>query len=346
MHLFQQQAARDIAAARAQLPIIDLGPYLSGETGALQDLAADIADACTRVGFFYISNHGVHEDLIADAFAQSRRFHALPLEVKNRHPLDANNIGYMAMNTSMQAHSTVHKATTPNQNESFFITHDRGPDHPDVRKGTPLRGRNYWPDDLPGFRDGVMAYFQAVNTLGHHLVAPFAVALGMDADYFDDDFSDENNATLRMLHYPPTQVVDNNFGTAPHTDNSFMTILARTEVPGLAIRMQSGEWLPPPLIPGTFLVNIGNMLRRMSNDRFLSTPHGVIVDGARDRYSIAYFHSPNPYRMIRVAPSCIDDATPAKYEPRLYADLMKEFYSANYFHQNDHKTVEMKNQYD
>ncbi|MBT3330794.1 MAG: isopenicillin N synthase family oxygenase [Rhodospirillaceae bacterium] len=346
MHLFQEQAASDMDAALAQIPILDLGPYLAGKNGALDALAGEIKDACARVGFFYISNHGVPEDLITGAFAQSKRFHALPLEVKNRHPLDAANIGYMAMNTSMQAHSTVHKATTPNQNESFFVTHDRPDDHPDVLKGTPLRGQNYWPDDLPGFRDGVMAYFQAVNALGHSLVPPFARALGMAADYLDVDFADENNATLRMLHYPPTEVVDNDFGTAPHTDNSFMTILARMEVPGLAIRLPSGEWLPPPLIPGTFLVNIGNMARRMSNDNFLSTPHGVIVDGNMDRYSIAYFHSPNPYRMIRVAPSCIDDDSPAKYEPRLYADLMKEFYSANYFHQKDHKTVEMKNQYD
>ena len=105
-----------------------------------------------------------------------------------------------------------------------------------------------------------------------------------------------------------------------------MTILARMDVPGLAIRLPSGEWLPPPLIPGTFLVNIGNMLRRMSNDRFISTPHGVIVDGNKDRYSLAYFHSPNPYRMIEVVPSSIDDGHPPKSEPRLYSDLMKEFY--------------------
>jgi len=350
MNIFQQQAAQDMDVALAQLPVLDLGPYLAGENGALDTLAEKIADACARIGFFYITNHGVPEDLIEQTFAQSKRFHALPLEVKNRHPLDAANIGYMAMNTSMQAHSTVHKATTPNQNESFFITHDRADDHPDVVKGTPLRGQNYWPDDLPDFREGVMAYFGAVNTLGHSLVPPFARALGMAADYLDEDFAEENNATLRMLHYPPTETTDkdigNDFGTAPHTDNSFMTILARMEVPGLAIRLPSGEWLAPPLIPGTFLVNIGNMARRMSNDKFLSTPHGVIVDGATDRYSLAYFHSPNPYRMIRVAASCMDEGKQPKYEPRLYADLMKEFYSANYFHQKDHKTVEMKNQYD
>ena len=346
MHLFHQQAARDMDAALARLPIIDLGPYFRGEDGALEILAAEVADACREVGFFYIKNHGVGEDLVEDAFAQSKRFHALPLAAKQSLALDQNNIGYMAMNTSMQAHSTVHKATTPNQNESFFVTHDRGPEHPDVIAETPLRGRNHWPDGLPGFRQGVMAYFRAVNDLGQRLLPAFAVALGMPPDYLDDDFSDENNATLRMLHYPPTELVDNDFGTAPHTDNSFMTILARMDVPGLAIRLSSGEWLPPPLIPGTFLVNIGNMLRRMSNDRFLSTPHGVIVDGGRDRYSIAYFHSPNPYRMIRVAPACIDEADPAKYEPRLYADMMQEFYRANYFHQKQHGKIEIQDVYD
>ncbi|MBT3536214.1 MAG: isopenicillin N synthase family oxygenase [Rhodospirillaceae bacterium] len=346
MHLFREEAAQDMDAALAQLPIIDLGPHLNGEPGALEALAADIKDACERIGFFLIKNHGVPDGLIADTFAQSKRFHALPLETKTALSLDENNIGYMPMNASMQAHSTVHKATTPNQNESFFVTHDRGPDHPDVIKKKPLRGQNNWPGDLPDFREGVMKYFAAVNALGQSLVQPFSVALGMPADYLDDHFSDENNATLRMLHYPPTEMTGNDFGTAPHTDNSFMTILGRMDVPGLAIRLPSGEWLPPPLIPGTYLVNIGNMLRRMSNDRFLSTPHGVIVDGKVDRYSLAYFHSPNPYRMIEVVPSCLDGDNPPKYEPRLYADLMHEFYAANYFHQKDHGTIEMKNQYD
>jgi isopenicillin N synthase-like dioxygenase len=346
MHLFQQHAPQDLDAALARLPILDLGPYLRGEDGALRRLAGEIEHAGETIGFFYIAGHGVPEALIDEAFAQSRRFHALPLAEKRKLPLDGHNVGYLAMNASVQKHSTVHEATKPNQNESFFVTHDRGPDHPDVIAGTPLRGGNYWPDGLPGFREGVMAYFRAMNELGQRLVPAFAMALGMPADYLDDDFADENNAKLRLLHYPPTAVEDNDFGTGPHTDNSFLTILARDQVPGLAIRLPSGEWLAPPIIPGTFLVNIGNMIRRMSNDRFLSTPHGVIVDGAADRYSIAYFHSPNVTRAIRVAPSCIDADHPAKYPPTLYADLIREFYNANYFHQEGHGAAEIKNRYD
>jgi isopenicillin N synthase-like dioxygenase len=346
MHLFQQNTPSDFDAALGHLPIIDLGSYLNGDTGALDLVAADIARACGATGFFYISNHGVPPALIDATFAESRRFHALPLEAKQALALDSNNLGYLPMNASMQKHSTVHKATKPNQNESFFVTHDRGTDHPDVVARRPFRGVNRWPIGVPGFCEGVMNYFCALNALGQRLLPAFSVALGMPADFLDAYFADENNATLRMLHYPPTVMEDNDFGTAPHTDNSFMTILARMDVPGLAIRLPSGEWLSPPLIPDTFLVNIGNVLRRMSNDRFMSTPHGVIVDGKNDRYSLAYFHSPNPYATIDVAPSCISANHPAKHEPRLYADLIHEFFSANYFHQKDHSIIKMENRYE
>lgn len=345
MNFFRQHAAADPEAVTARIPVIDFGPMFAGEPGALESVGAAVLDACERIGFFYIANHGIPESLIDDAFAQSRRFHALPLDEKRKLKLDQYNVGFLEMNTSTHRHSTVHKVTKPNQNESFFVTHDRPPDHPDRIAGKPLRGGNYWPEGLPGFRDGVMSYFDAVVALGDRMLPAFAVALGLAPDHFTPLFSDENHATLRMLHYPPTQQEDNDFGTGPHTDNSFLTILARSEVPGLAVQLPSGEWITPPLIPGTLLVNIGNMLRRMTNDRFLSTPHGVIVEGDADRYSIAYFHSPNPYRTIEVLPTCTDADNPPKYEPALYADLIREFFAANYFHQKNYDTVDIKNRY-
>ena len=345
MHLFRQHTPQDYDTAVARIPIIDFGSYFAGEAGALEKLAKEVRRACEDVGFLYIKNHGVPQDLIDRTFEWSKRFHALPLEEKQTLALDQYNIGYMAMNTSTQGHSTVHKATKPNQNESFFCTHDRSPDHPDVVAGTVLRGPNQWPENLPGFRAGTMEYFHALNALGQRMLPAFAVALGMPADCFEPYFSDENNATLRLLHYPPTEVEDNDFGTGPHTDNSFFTILARMDVPGLAIRLPSDEWVAPPLVPGTFLLNLGNIMRRMSNNRFRSTPHGVIVEGDTDRYSLAYFHSPNAYRTIEVLASCTDADNPPKYEPALYADLIHEFFAANYFHQKKFGEVEMKNRY-
>jgi isopenicillin N synthase-like dioxygenase len=344
MNLFREQGVRDYAEAAAKIPVIDFGPYFAGAPGALDRLAVEVRHACENVGFFYAAGHGVPEDLIDRAFAASRRFHALPLEEKLGLRLNENNIGYLPINASVQGASTVHKATRPNQNESFFISYDRGPDHPDVVAGKPLRGRNQWPEGEPGLRQDMMAYFHALRAMCDRILPAFAAALDMPTDFFTPLFADEGHANLRFLHYPPQDPgEDNLFGQAPHTDNSFMTALARTDVPGLAVRLppngsNGGEWFAPPLIPGTFLINLGNIMRRWSNDRFLSIPHGVLNDTGADRYSIAYFHSPNPDAVIECLPSCVSKDNPARYPPAVYRDLILEFYRANYFHQKGHRS--------
>ena len=339
MNLFQEKGVRDYAEAAAKIPVIDFGPLVAGEPGGLARVAREVGYACESIGFFYALGHGVPEALIDRAFGASRRFHALPLEEKLELRLNENNIGYLPINASVQGASTVHKATRPNQNESFFISHDRGADHPDVVAGTPLRGRNQWPASLPDIREPMTAYFRALGRMCDRMLPAFAVALGVPTDFFAPFFTNEGHANLRFLHYPPQDPgEDNLFGQAPHTDNSFMTALARTDVPGLAVRLPSGEWFPPPVIPGTFLINLGNMMRRWSNDRFLSTPHGVLNDSGADRYSIAYFHSPSPDAVIECLPSCVSAENPAKYPPAVYRDLILAFYRANYFHQKGHKS--------
>ncbi|MGH7109182.1 MAG: isopenicillin N synthase family dioxygenase [Stellaceae bacterium] len=346
MNLFQEHAVKDPKAAARMIPVIDYGPYFAGEKDALAPLAAAVGDACENVGFFYAKNHGVPEETIERAFAASRRFHALPLADKMTLKLNEDNIGYLPVNASVQGASTVHKATRPNRNESFFVSHDRGPGHPDVIAGKPLRGRNQWPQGLPGLRADMMAYFAALSALCDRMLPPFAVALGMPAGFFAPFFANEAHANLRFLHYPPQppEDDDNLFGQAPHTDNSFMTALARTDVPGLAVRLppngpMAGEWFVPPLVPGTFLINLGNIMRRWSNDRFLSTPHGVLNDSGTDRYSIAYFHSPNPDSVIECLPSCTGADNPPHYPRALYRALVLDFYRANYFHQQGHRSA-------
>lgn len=343
MNLFRQHAVRDYQEAAAKIPILDFGPYFAGEPGALQELAARVRNACKNIGFLYVLNHGVPPEVIERGFAASRRFHALPLQEKLKLRLNENNIGYLPMNASVQGASTVHKATKPNQNESFFISHDRGPDHPDVLRGVPLRGRNQWPPGMSEMRQDMMAYFQALYAMCQRMLPAFAVALDMPPDFFAPFFANEAHANLRFLHYPPQDdMSENAFGTAPHTDNSFMTALARTDVPGLAVRLPGGEWFAPPVIEGTFLVNLGNIMRRWSNDCFLSTPHGVINDSGADRYSIAYFHSPNPDSVIECVPSCVSADNPARYPQAVYRDLVLEFYRKNYFHQKGHESEAAK----
>src|SRR3954453_16910108 len=196
MNLFKEQGVRDYAEAAAKIPVIDFGPYFAGEPGALERVAAETRHACDNIGFFYAAGHGVPEELIDRAFAASRRFHALPVQRKLELRLNENNIGYLPINASVQGASTVHKATRPNQNESFFISHDRGPDHPDVIAGTPLRGRNQWPQSLPEIRQPMMKYFKALGAMCDRILPVFAVALGMPRGHFDPFFANEGHANL------------------------------------------------------------------------------------------------------------------------------------------------------
>jgi len=339
MNLFKAEGVRDYAAAASQIPVIDFGPYFAGEPGALDRLVPQVRHACEEIGFFYAAGHGVDDVIVDRAFAASRRFHGLPLDEKHALQLNDWNIGYLPVNASVQGASTVHKATRPNQNESFFISHDRTPDHPEVQAGIPLRGCNQWPTSLPDIRDPMVTYFKTLGAMCDRMLPAFAAALDMPPDTFAPLFANDGHHNLRFLHYPPQDPnEDNLFGQAPHTDNSFMTALARTDVPGLAVRLPSGEWFPPPIIPGTFLINLGNMMRRFSNNRFLSTPHGVLNESGTDRYSIAYFHSPNPNSTIECLPSCVSVDNPARYAPTVYRELVLEFYRANYFHQRGHKS--------
>src|SRR3954452_7913839 len=203
MNLFKEQGVRDYAGAAAKIPVIDFGPYFAGEPGALERVATETRYACENIGFFYALGHGVPEELIDRAFVASRPFHALPLEEKLTLRLNENNIGYLPISASVQGASTVHKATRPNQNESFFISHDRGPNHPDVIAGTPLRGRNQWPDGEPELRQDMMAYFQALGAMCDRILPVFATALDMPRDFFTPFFQNEAHANLRFLHYPP-----------------------------------------------------------------------------------------------------------------------------------------------
>src|SRR5436190_6862959 len=203
MNLFQEQGAKDYAAAAAQIPIIDFGPCFAGEPGALGRTALVVRHACEAVGFFYALNHGVPDTVVERAFAASRRFHALSLEEKLKLRLNENNIGYLPINASVQGASTVHKATRPNYNESFFISHDRAADHPDILAGTPLRGRNQWPEGHERMRAAMVRYFKTLEGVGEWMLPVLARSLDMPAGHFAPSFENEAHINPRFLHYPP-----------------------------------------------------------------------------------------------------------------------------------------------
>ena len=313
----------------AAIPVIDLGAYLGGTPGALEKAAAELRQALEEVGFFIIVNHGVSQELIERPFAQARRFHDQPLEAKMALRMNEHNNGYMAMNRYAVWTSDVNTNTKPDLNEAFFVKRERGPDDPLVRTGRRFAGPNRWPESLPGFRETVLAYTDAIDALGRRLLPVCAVALDLSPDYFDRAFA-ESQFSFRLSHYPPVPADANQFGIAPHTDANFLTFLAQSEVPGLQVRMPSGAWLDVPYVPRSFAVNSGDMMARWTNGRFKSTPHRAVPPVNRHRYAIPYFLGPHQDTVIACLPTCQGPERPPKYPPITYGEYLRWWYDANY----------------
>ncbi|HZY52890.1 MAG TPA: 2-oxoglutarate and iron-dependent oxygenase domain-containing protein, partial [Reyranella sp.] len=160
-------------SARDTIPIIDLGPYLAGKPGALQEAARQLRHALTEIGFYYIVNHGIPREQVRGIYDAAARFHALPVDAKMKIRIDKHNVGYLPMKGDTLRTSVVQTVTRPNLNEAFFVARDLGPDHPDVVADRRFRSANQWPV-LPGFRETVMGYCDALEALVKKLVRLYA----------------------------------------------------------------------------------------------------------------------------------------------------------------------------
>jgi len=323
--LDQQQHAR----TNSIIPVIDLAPYLAGVPGALQATAAQLRDALETIGFFIIINHDVPQALIDRAFAEAKRFHEQSLAAKMALRMNEHNNGYMAMGKYAVWTSDVNVNDKPDLNEAFFIKRERRPDDLLARSGRRFVGPNLWPEALPGFRETVLAYTDAVDALGRRLMPACAVALDLPSDYFDTAFA-ESQFSFRMSHYPPVPAEANQFGIAPHTDANFLTFLAQTDVPGLQVRLPSGAWLDVPYVSGSFAVNSGDMMYRWTNGRFKSTPHRALPPVERQRYAIPFFMGPHIDTVIACLPTCQGPDNPPRFPPITYEAYLLWWYDANY----------------
>jgi isopenicillin N synthase-like dioxygenase len=315
-----------------RIPVLDVGPYLAGAPGARQALAEAVGRTCADTGFLVIANHGVPQRLIDDTFGAAAAFFDLPETRKLAQKVGDLNIGYLPYGAQIIRTSRINNNTRPNLSESFYIVTDLAPDDPRILSGDPLCGLNRWPADMPSFKARTLAYFNAMRPLAHAMVSVIATSLGLRDDYFDRDFHDPT-ITLRLIRYPSqAQAEDNQFGFAPHIDTSFLTLLAQSALPGLEVRTREGNWIRPPSIPGTFVVNTGEMLARYANDRYTPTPHRVINASAALRHAIPFFYGPALDAVIRCVPTCVDAAHPPRYEPLLYADHRRKLNLTNFDH--------------
>ena len=278
--------------ATAALPVIDMAGVAARDDAAMQRVAAEIAAACTTTGFFYVANHGMPEPVIERAVAAAKTFFAMPDAVKRK----ANAVdhrGYIGMGDAFMKN-----ATRSDWKESYVVGLELSADDPDVVAGDALRGPNVWPRDLPAFRDALSAYFAAMAKCGADLLSAFAISLGQRPDFFVDKYT-KPLQRMNVIHYPqhPGDAPEDQFGGAAHTDYGCVTLLWQDDSGGLEIQTRDGAWIGATPVPGTLIINVGDLLERWSGGRYVSNLHRVTNRSGRDRYSIATFFDPD-YRAV------------------------------------------------
>jgi isopenicillin N synthase-like dioxygenase len=312
----------------SSLPIIDISGLTSASRADRQAVAAAMGNACRRIGFFYITNHGIPNSLIQDTFAQAKRFFDQSLETKLQVDIKKSDIsrGYEAIGTQ-----TFNEGDAPDLKESFYIGVERDDDDPLVQAKTPNHGPNQWPTALPEWRGQMEAYFTAMLTLSQQLMAGLALSLELAENFFAP-MGNNPMALLRLLHYPPRpeRPLKNQPGCGTHTDWGAITILAQDDRGGLEVRNTDGQWIEATPVPGTFVINLGDMMARWTNGLYQSTPHRVMNVPGADRYSLPFFNDLNYHARVECLPTCQSPDNPPQYPPIKAGEHILEMYRKTY----------------
>ena len=319
-----------------EIPVIDVGPLRDGSAPART--GAELARAATEVGFLYVRNHGVDAAVFERARRAALEFFRLPEEAKREAGTNRFHHGYLKPG-STQMYDTARLDLKESFN--WGIEFDGGlgaglgarpggepPGRPDAGPGAaldaesgaeaetappanPLLGPNVWPAAMPALKRAVYPCFEAASACAEDLLRGFALGAGLDAEHFIR-YRDRPVSRGSLQYYPPQPegAGEDQFGVAPHTDFGVLTILCQDEIGGLEIRRLTGEWMAMPPIPGTLVVNVGDLLERWSNRRYRSTVHRVINRSGRERLSLVLAYDPNFETLVDPRAFCAEGETP------------------------------------
>ncbi|WP_168702920.1 isopenicillin N synthase family dioxygenase [Gordonia paraffinivorans] len=304
------------------VPIIDISPYVRhGDPADRAVVAAQVDDAASSVGFMQIVGHEIPPAVIEEFTAVMDDFFALPLEVKKAYcaPPEINRGYAPPRSESLSLSLGVESAGRMNDFFEAFNVGVEADEYPDLDLPEEHYARNTWPD-VAHFRASVSAYFTEARRVAHTLTRIFADALDLPPDFFEG-FTDHSLDVLRMNNYalPPGEVeLDGELtGMGEHTDYGIVTVLWADQVKGLQVLDKEGRWHDVTPADSALLINLGDLMARWTNERWMSTLHRVkppIVDGTiARRRSAAYFHDGNIDAMISTLPSCVGAGS--RYSP-------------------------------
>jgi isopenicillin N synthase-like dioxygenase len=290
---------------KPHVPVLDLRRFESDPAG----LVSDAGDAYRKFGFCGFTHHGISDEVIENAYGVFKAFFQLPESVKNRYRSTAGGQrGYTPFGVEHARDNAV-----PDLKEFWHTGREIGQDNPwpDILEPNP------WPDEVPKFRHHTIELYKALDHLGTRILQIIALSLGLEQHWFDQRVQ-LGNSVLRAIHYPPVSDRQTSaVRAAQHEDINLITLLIGSNEAGLQILSRDGEWIEVTSIPGTIVVNIGDMMKRLTNHVLPSTPHRVVNPPGEKtgeaRYSIPFFMHPNPDFIIETLPGCISEQNPDRY---------------------------------
>lgn len=297
----------------AGVPTLDVRRFDSDRTAFVAQMGA----AYREFGFCGITGHGIDPALIADAYAAFQAFFALPAETKMRYHLPGTG-GARGFTPYMV--ETAKDSTFPDLKEFWHI----GRDLPTDSRYAAQMAPNVWPAEVARFRELGYGLYEALDQLGRRVLSALALHIDLPADFFEDKVN-VGNSILRPIHYPPITDGDvPNVRAGAHEDINFITLLVGASAEGLQLLDRTGQWLPITTQGNDIVVNIGDMLQRLTNHVYPSTTHRVVnppgEKSRQPRYSVPFFLHPNPDYLIETLPGCISADNPNRYPQSITAD--------------------------
>mmetsp|Transcript_9968 Transcript_9968/g.31185 ORF Transcript_9968/g.31185 Transcript_9968/m.31185 type:complete len:369 (+) Transcript_9968:77-1183(+) len=330
----ERSRSRGPPAEESIVPVIDISGLTSGDADARAAVARKIGKACEDIGFFVVVNHGIPKSVIDAAWQKTLQFFDRPLEEKRKlttddeakYPYGYSSLGAEYLSQGKAAEKQQEGQAAPpaagDMKEMFNI----GPK--DSKAGMPPRRM---PEQPEGFTDAWEAYYEEANGLAGRLLGAFALALGLPEDWFRSK-ADRHISALRANNYPNQSGIAVPAGSircSAHTDYGTLTIL-RSGGPGLQVSKDRDQptWHDVPFVEDGFVINLGDLMRRWTNDRWSSTLHRVVnpPSGKEDawgrRLSLAFFHNLNKDAVVEAIPSCVSEDRPALYDPIVAGEFL------------------------
>ena len=312
-----------------EIPVIDISPLVGPQDNpkSLRKTAKEIENACKNIGFFYVKNHQIPQNHLDAVILVMQEFFNLPEEEKMKIHIGNSDVfrGYTPLGKELtNAKYDWHECV------DFGL--DLEPNHPEVIAGNQLLGPNQWPENQPNFKKALESHWDLMILLGRRITEGLAMSLGFDKKKFAR-FMNKSHSFMRISNYPPygkDQEENVGDGIGAHIDYGFLTILLQDNIGGLEVKNADNEWVSAPMIPGTFLINIGHMIQRWTNDYYKATVHRVIPPKHETRCSLPFFFEPNFDAIVVPLDTFCSKNNPPRYKPFHFGNYLESKFTTSY----------------